>query len=94
MLVAILTGQGRPHRTLEWHIGEHFDGDMIQKREKEGYVCTYLQVDGHELEYVTTHFKNIPLATTGPEMEGLPRVMRWRGEVAAFIFDHLPVKWT
>lgn len=47
-------------------------------------VCE-VQADGLELEYIRANFKNLP---DMPEN----RMIRWRGDLAQFIYDHLPTR--
>jgi len=46
-----------------------------------GDVCE-IQADCHELDYIRSRFKNLP---DSPDS----RVVRWKGEMAQFIYDHL-----
>lgn len=41
-----------------------------------------VQADGHELDYISTHFENLPIARN-------VRVQVWRGDMARFIAENL-----
>lgn len=63
-------------REVEWHIGNKTDLTAL------AYTVQEVQADGHELELIRYHFKNIPDVPNR-------RVVRWRGEMAAFIVSNL-----
>lgn len=64
-----------------WHVGEKLPHDLLH-----GKTVIGVQADGHELDYVRENFANIPYAKECG-------VQRWRGDIATFIADHLPVKY-
>lgn len=63
---------------VEWHTGE-----KIHQWNVIHYVAILVQVDGDELYYIEGNFPNLPRSRNGA-------VCKWRGDFAAFIFDHLP----
>ncbi len=63
--------------TTEWHIGEKFP-------KRHDTPCTMVQADGDELFYILTNIDGIPNVKT-------QRVIIWRGDLAAFIYDNLPL---
>lgn len=79
---------GRLPIVVEWHIGEKLPSTLFDKMENGGYKPTLVQADGDELEWLGRNFTGLPRAQ--PVMNP---VQRWRGDFAAFIFDHLPKKF-
>ncbi len=67
---------------LQWHTGE-----KIRLLAENISDVVEVQADGHELEWVETHTKNIPLAV------GSLSVHRWFGDHAKFIANCLPKKY-
>jgi hypothetical protein len=61
------------HNTYEWHIG-----DSAKSMNDYGRQCISIQADGDELEAIRQQFSNLPISNTR-------RVVRWTGEMAAFI---------
>lgn len=61
----------------EWHVGE-----STKQMNEYGYQCVCLQADGDELAAIQEQFQNIP-------MTNRPRVVRWKGDDAAFIAMNL-----
>jgi len=57
-----------------WHIGSQKPQDVNM------YKPIFLQADGDELDHITSRFQNIPMCY---------RICKWRGEMAAFIFENL-----
>lgn len=85
MLIAILTKANEYLRhppEVSWEVNEQLNGRLHNDLEVEGFVCNFLQADGDELEYIQSMFQNIPLTSN--------KVQKWRGDFAAFIYDHLP----
>lgn len=62
-----------------WHIGEV--RPCLANNTSFEDVCE-IQADGHELLYIRSRFKNLPDV---PDNYGV----RWKGEIAQFIYDHL-----
>jgi len=60
----------------EWHIHE-----STRLMKEYGRTCVHLQADGDELEAIRQQFTGIPMHSG--------RVVRWRGEMAAFIAMNL-----
>lgn len=66
-------------RDYVWHVGQQrpcLVGDTPFED-----VCE-IQADGHELDHIRSRFKNLP---DSPDSA----VVRWKGEMAQFIYDHL-----
>lgn len=71
-----ITPNSRERVEYPWHVGENkpfFENPVIK--------CAEVIADGDELDFIVTHFRNLPVR------EG--RTVRWRGEFAAFIHDNL-----
>lgn len=61
---------------------EHHVGNVKKPREIYGNrPVSEIQADGDELEYIQKHFTNLPMAN-------LSRVVRWKGDLAQFIYDN------
>lgn len=58
-----------------WHVGQ-------SKPDFEG-ACVEVQADGHELSHIEASFKNLPIPNE-------TRVVKWKGDLAQFIYDNLP----
>ncbi|KKN81554.1 hypothetical protein LCGC14_0318130 [marine sediment metagenome] len=65
----------RSDKIFEWHVREGRPGVNLEQVDE-------IQADGDELEYIKTNFTNLPMAP-------LKKVVRWRGEHARFILNHL-----
>jgi hypothetical protein len=68
-----------PHGATEegmWHVGTE-----ISDLGLDDAKCVEVQADGHELEAIKAKFTGIPMANN--------RVVRWTGETAHFIYQHL-----
>ena len=63
-----------------WHVG---DPRPTEKNVPFEDVCE-VYADGHELESVRSNYKNLP--DVNNECGGVV----WRGDLAQFIYDHLP----
>ena len=66
-----------PDNEYQWHVNQ----DSVHLNDY-GRQCVRLQADGHELEAIRDQFTNIPIHRTS-------RVVRWSGEMAAFIAMNL-----
>lgn len=73
-------------KDIDWHVGEHLNAPLMEKLEDEGYHVSLVQADGDELEWLKSHFSNLPHVNH-------MLVQKWRGDHANFIFDHLPRSW-
>jgi hypothetical protein len=73
-------------KDVDWHVGEHLNGKAMQTLESDGYRVCLVQADGDELEWLKSHFSNLPHVNH-------MLVQKWRGDHATFIFDHLPRTW-
>ena len=60
-----------------WHVGED-----TKEMNEYGRCCVHLRADGDELEAIRDQFSNIPMHRTA-------RVVRWEGDMAAFIAMNL-----
>lgn len=70
---------------FDWHINEKFpdiysDNDHPGLRHGRDANVISIQADGHELEYISLRFQNIPYCG---------RICIWHGEYAKFIFENL-----
>lgn len=67
--------------SYNWHVGEG------RPSQKGVYFDDVVEVyaDGHELESVRRNYKNLP--DVSKEIGGVV----WRGDLAQFIYDHLPI---
>lgn len=72
--------------TCTWRIHEHFDGLAHQELADAGYVCVLVQATGDERDWIGRNYSGIPRLSVG---SGIPSE-KWRGDTAAFIYDHLP----
>lgn len=81
---------------LEWHVGESkpmnvlfpvhsvFPGQFRDQERTEPFTdVATVHADGHELDYIRQHYTNLPDVPN-------KRIVTWRGELAQFIYDHLP----
>jgi hypothetical protein len=66
----------------EWHVKEKIQADMPMRTAK---FVTEVTADGHELEWITNNFDNLPCPKNP--------VVSWYGDLAKMIFDSLPKKW-
>jgi hypothetical protein len=62
----------------EWHINSK--KPPYQAKTARGRTVSLLQADGDELEFIISHFKNIPYQH---------HICVWRGDMAQFIYDNL-----
>jgi hypothetical protein len=74
------TGRDYECRDYTWHVG---DGRPVIKGVPFEDVCE-VYADGHELADVRKNYKNLPDVSN--ECGGVV----WRGDLAQFIYDHLP----
>lgn len=82
-MLYIVAREPREESTFQWHVGEKVNGNLIAKIETGTFRVVEIQADGHELQYIRDNFRNLPDAIN-------QRVISWKGELAQFIFDHLP----
>ncbi len=71
-------GEREPHH-YSWHVGD-------RRPTKNHYPfedVTEVYADGDELDWVRQNYSNLPLAN---HCKG----MVWRGDLAQFIYDHMP----
>lgn len=87
MLYITFKGSQAGEFTITWHIGEKlsaFFQDKLEKALKTEYPTPIeVQADGDELDFIQNNFINLPMVRNC-------RVVRWKGDFAALIFDHLP----
>lgn len=75
MLSIKFKGSTYPAKAFEWHVGEGRPGVNMEQVEE-------IQADGDELEHIKSNFTNLPMANH-------VHVVRWSGEFARFILNHL-----
>lgn len=66
-----------------WHVGEKLHSGLVESIEHGKCRLIQIQADSDELEYIRQNFKGLPDCTTA-------RIVSWNGDLAQFIFDHLP----
>lgn len=72
--------------TCTWRVHEKFDGLAHQELADAGYVCVLVQAAGDERDWIGRNYSGIPRLTVGVSIPS----EKWRGDTAAFIYDHLP----
>lgn len=71
------TKKGHEDCDVPWHIGQRLPGI-----DKDLANVVEVQADGHELDLIKAHFRNIPMSES--------RVVVWTGETAQFIYNNFP----
>lgn len=72
-------------RGYQWHVGQArpcLVDELDFYRDKPFDDVCEIQADGHELLYIRSRFKNLPDVPDS-------YAVRWKGEIAQFIYDHL-----
>jgi len=70
----------------QWRFGEKLDKIAHQEMMQKGYLPVAVEVSGEERDWVGRNFSGIPRVSVGVLTES----EKWRGDFAAFIYDHLP----
>lgn len=76
----------------EWKVDEKLLPHM-QNLNMYDFAASKVIADGEELQYLYQHFDNLPFAYQPGEDPLCPDFVSqqiWRGDMAAFIVDHLP----
>ena len=76
-------------RSFSWRVRTEISVELEEEivPSDEGWVPVIVEASGEELVWMGRNFTNIPRAN--PVMNP---IQKWRGDFAAFIYDHLPRK--
>lgn len=74
-------------RTVKWHLHSKLNQSLLNDTvsEEAGWKPVLVEADGEELTWLGVNISGIPRA-----IQATHPIQRWRGDIAAFIFDHLP----